>query len=230
MTTSSLRLAKWLTEYAHLMRVIRSDAGRIWSGMAELFELCFLHTFHTFGDITIAALMSTQQQRQASDPHCLVTLAADCGGQGAVVSSLLAHLPQGSLPLSTDRDRNVSHTVAAVFAQTLVFAGASKSDGPSRMEVCTMCYRGWWPVLRGMGVASRHLMDVVVWQGGMDIVPVRLRNAVLRIVARSKHRAYYLPQKEQPPGASTPAHVRALTSAFRHLRKHTSPASLHAQL
>ncbi len=74
MTTSSLRLAKWLTEYAHLMRVIRSDAGRIWSGMAELFELYFLHTFHTFGDITIAALMSTQQQRQVSVSYFLVTL------------------------------------------------------------------------------------------------------------------------------------------------------------
>lgn len=66
MTTSSLRLAKWLTEYAHLMRVIRSDAGRIWSGMAELFELYFLHTFHTFGDIPITALMSPQQQRQVA--------------------------------------------------------------------------------------------------------------------------------------------------------------------
>ena len=70
MTTSSLRLAKWLTEYAHLMRVIRSDAGRIWSAMAELFELYFLHTFHTFGDITIAALMSTQQHRQVIDLPC----------------------------------------------------------------------------------------------------------------------------------------------------------------
>ena len=69
MTTSSLRLAKWLTEYAHLMRVIRSDAGRIWSGMAELFELYFLHIFHTFGDITITALMSTQQQRQVTKPR-----------------------------------------------------------------------------------------------------------------------------------------------------------------
>ena len=67
MTTSSLRLAKWLSEYAHLMRVIRSDAGRIWSAMAELFELYFLHTFHAFGDITIAALMSTQQHRQVTD-------------------------------------------------------------------------------------------------------------------------------------------------------------------
>lgn len=76
MTTSSLRLGKWLTEYAHLMRVIRSDAGRIWSGMAELFELYFLHTFHTFGDITIAALMSTQQQRQVLllIPKCTTAL------------------------------------------------------------------------------------------------------------------------------------------------------------
>ena len=64
MTTSSLRLAKWLTEYAHLIKTIRSDAGRVWSAMAELFELYFLHTFHTFGDITIAALMSTQQQQR----------------------------------------------------------------------------------------------------------------------------------------------------------------------
>ena len=47
----------------------------------------------------------------------------------------------------------------------------------------------------------------------MDIVPVRLKNAVLRIVARSKHRAYYLPQREQTPGAATPAHVRMLISA-----------------
>ena len=44
-------------------------------------------------------------------------------------------------------------------------------------------------------------------------MPVRLKNAVLRIVARSKHRAYYLPQKEQAPGAPTPPHVRMLTSA-----------------
>ena len=32
--------------------------------MAELFELYFLHTFHTFGDISIAELTSPQQQRQ----------------------------------------------------------------------------------------------------------------------------------------------------------------------
>ena len=46
-------------------------------------------------------------------------------------------------------------------------------------------------------------------QGGMDIVPVRLRNAVLRVVGRSRHRAYYLPPKEQPPAAGAPAHVSA---------------------
>ena len=46
-------------------------------------------------------------------------------------------------------------------------------------------------------------------QGGMDIVPVRLRNAVLRVVSRSRHQAYYLPLKEQQPAAGTPAHVSA---------------------
>ena len=40
-------------------------------------------------------------------------------------------------------------------------------------------------------------------QGGMDIVPTRLKNAVLRIVARSKHRSYYLPQREQQPNTSS---------------------------
>ena len=37
----------------------------------------------------------------------------------------------------------------------------------------------------------------------MDIVPTRLKNAVLRIIARSKHRAYYLPQREQQPNTSS---------------------------
>ena len=55
-------------------------------------------------------------------------------------------------------------------------------------------------------------------QGGMDIVPVRLKNAVLRIVSRSKHRAYYLPQKEQPPGASNPAHVCASSGSTAEAR------------
>ena len=60
----------------------------------------------------------------------------------------------------------------------------------------------------------RISFKMICLQGGMDIVPVRLRNAVLRIVARSKHRAYYLPQKDQPPGATTPTHVR---SCLRHM-------------
>lgn len=42
-----------------------------------------------------------------------------------------------------------------------------------------------------------------ILQGGMDIVPTRLKNAVLRIVARSKHRSYYLPQREQQPNTSS---------------------------
>ena len=47
------------------MRVLRGDTGRIWSGMAELFELAFLHTFHTFAGASIADLTGAVQQRQA---------------------------------------------------------------------------------------------------------------------------------------------------------------------
>lgn len=39
-------------------------------------------------------------------------------------------------------------------------------------------------------------------QGGLDIVPVRLRNAVLRILGRSKYRHFYLQQLPPPPGAA----------------------------
>ena len=34
--------------------------------MAELFELYFLHTFHTFGDISVLELTNPQLQRQVN--------------------------------------------------------------------------------------------------------------------------------------------------------------------
>lgn len=33
------------------MRILRADAGRVWSGAAELFELYLLHTYATFADV-----------------------------------------------------------------------------------------------------------------------------------------------------------------------------------
>jgi len=51
LTNTSWRLARWLAEYAQLMRILRADAGRVWSGAAELFELYFLHTYATFADV-----------------------------------------------------------------------------------------------------------------------------------------------------------------------------------
>ena len=42
---------RWLAEYAQLMRILRADAGRVWSGAAELFELYLLHTYATFADV-----------------------------------------------------------------------------------------------------------------------------------------------------------------------------------
>ena len=42
---------RWLAEYAQLMRILRADAGRVWSSAAELFELYLLHTYATFADV-----------------------------------------------------------------------------------------------------------------------------------------------------------------------------------
>ena len=61
----------------------------------------------------------------------------------------------------------------------------------------------------GSPPAPRRMLSPCAPQGGLDIVPVRLRNAVLRVVGRSRHRAYYLPPKEQLPAAGPPAHVSA---------------------
>lgn len=65
-----------------------------------------------------------------------------------------------------------------------------------------------------------------VAQGGGDVVPVRLKNAVLRILGRSKYRQYYL-QQQQPrvaavggaagapgtPPQGTPTHSAAAATA-----------------
>jgi len=56
-TSASWRLARWLAEYAQLMRVLRSDAGRVWSGAAELFELYLLHTYATFADVGLMEVL-----------------------------------------------------------------------------------------------------------------------------------------------------------------------------
>jgi hypothetical protein len=106
MTTSSLRLARWLAEYAQLLGALRADAGRVWSGMAELFELYFLHAFHAFADVSLAELSGRQQQRQVPVvPRCpcmhaaltticrgmrqsTVRLALTCGNDNAAVTRL----------------------------------------------------------------------------------------------------------------------------------------------
>ena len=82
---------------------------------------------------------------------------------------------------------------------------------PLKQGVCSCATAG----KRAACSASAHggppaaglMLSLCAPQGGLDIVPVRLRNAVLRVVGRSRHRAYYLPPKEQPPAAGNPAHV-----------------------
>lgn len=64
MTNSSWRLLNWTAQYASLMRALRSEIGKVFSGLAELFELYLLHIFHTFSDTSLAQLVAQHQQQQ----------------------------------------------------------------------------------------------------------------------------------------------------------------------
>ncbi|KAK9823710.1 hypothetical protein WJX72_004829 [[Myrmecia] bisecta] len=64
MTNSSWRMLKLMSEYAELMRILRSEAGKVFSGLAELFELYLLHVFHVFSDVSVAELVNPQAMAQ----------------------------------------------------------------------------------------------------------------------------------------------------------------------
>lgn len=59
-TAASWRMLQWMTHYADLMRLLPTSSGTIYSGCCELFELYFLHIFHHFSGISIAALLQGQ--------------------------------------------------------------------------------------------------------------------------------------------------------------------------
>ena len=64
MTNASWKLTNWLCEYAQLMRALRTEAGCVFGGLCQLFELYLLHIFHTFSDTSLAELSSPNRQQQ----------------------------------------------------------------------------------------------------------------------------------------------------------------------
>ena len=66
MTNASWRLTNWMSEYAQLMRALRTESGRVFGGLCQLFELYLLHIFHTFSDVSLAELSSPNRQQQVS--------------------------------------------------------------------------------------------------------------------------------------------------------------------
>ena len=63
MTTASWRMLQWMRHYAHLMRLLPADCGKIHSACCELFELYFLHVFHCFSGVSIPALLADQARQ-----------------------------------------------------------------------------------------------------------------------------------------------------------------------
>ncbi len=64
MTNASWRLINWLSEYAELMLMLRSEAGKVYCAMAQMFELYLLHVFYTFSSLNLADVILPQQQQQ----------------------------------------------------------------------------------------------------------------------------------------------------------------------
>ncbi len=64
MTNASWKLTNWLSEYAQLMRALRTESGCVFGGLCQLFELYLLHIYHTFSDISLAELSSPNRQQQ----------------------------------------------------------------------------------------------------------------------------------------------------------------------
>ena len=50
-TASAWRMLRWACDYAALLRPMRAQAARVLAGVAELFELYLVHTFHTFAEV-----------------------------------------------------------------------------------------------------------------------------------------------------------------------------------
>ena len=75
MTNSSWRMLRLTCEYADLMRGLRAEAGKVFSGLCEMFEMYLLHVFHNFSDVSLAELVNPHQQQQQvgvvhSQPWC----------------------------------------------------------------------------------------------------------------------------------------------------------------
>lgn len=66
MTNASWRLINWLSEYAELMLMLRSEASKVFCAMAQMFELYLLHVFYTFSSLNLADVILPQQQQQVN--------------------------------------------------------------------------------------------------------------------------------------------------------------------
>ena len=64
MTNASWRLINWLSEYAELMLMLRSEASKIFCAMAQMYELYLLHVFYTFSSFNLADIVVQEQQQQ----------------------------------------------------------------------------------------------------------------------------------------------------------------------
>lgn len=85
MTNASWRLINWLSEYAELMLMLRSEASKIYCAMGQMYEFYLLHVFYTFSSYNLADIVTQEQQQQVRQPESKHThrTHTSCGGSAA---------------------------------------------------------------------------------------------------------------------------------------------------
>ena len=66
-TASAWRMLRWACDYAQLLRPMRAQAAGVLGGVAELFDMYLVHTFHVFAGVSLADLASGNASRLGTE-------------------------------------------------------------------------------------------------------------------------------------------------------------------
>ena len=60
-------MLRWACGYAQLLRPMRAQASGVLAGVAELFDMYLVHTFHVFAGVSLADLASGSASRLGTE-------------------------------------------------------------------------------------------------------------------------------------------------------------------
>ena len=109
MTNASWRLINWLSEYAELMLMLRSEASKIYCAMAQMYEFYLLHVFYTFSSYNLADIVIQEQQQQVCHPQSKHTYWSDTSLAGSPVPPPAYHVAAAACRCCQPRQECFDH-------------------------------------------------------------------------------------------------------------------------